>query len=593
MKTLKLFNAVTRKNNGEIFVSEDGYVIDGGAVWAKNQIVEFYRQEKLSGNDLNKTFHKSWQKIINSYRLELLMEQIQHYLSTYGSNFQDEVYIPCEVLKVPKTKLTFKVIRSFSIEEMTEKCLNMLRSGIALTEETVDDLLCILTDELKYSFTGKEGIRNKEAIIKIADMYNIYPDNPVEFLRYVVYKATGETLLIKNHYLINKIKESTYNPSSQLRGFGVNRLGEIFNRFKPIFLAFKKQCPKTINEISKASKVYHKPLIENPLNLVTHRLLDSSKLHWLDNATPFALFKTLTACNSRMCGQSSFLYRIRNGKSWSPLDYTSTNTHVCKLNYNFILEYLKQRYRFSGKKFYFPENVSYSLPTSEKMFVGNIPTGSKFYGKRLAAGIYWENSWGARDIDLSGLLSNGDKIGWDSHYSSNTGELAYSGDMTDATNGAVEYLYSGKNFNDICLVYVNIFNGAENSKYKIVVGEGDNMSREYMMNPNKVLLEVASESIQQSMILGLISNEKDSNSNCFTLLNCGSGSKRVSVYGNLSQQLLQSLYEQSKFSYNFEELIGQLGGVLVDDKDEADYNYEVNALTKDSFTKLFEVQYER
>ncbi|MEL6657337.1 MAG: hypothetical protein AAFP77_00090 [Bacteroidota bacterium] len=37
------------------------------------------------------------------------------------------------------------------------------------------------------------------------------------------------------------------------------------------------------------------------------------------------------------------------------------------------------------------------------MFVGNIPTGSKFYGKAMAVGVYWENAWGARDLDLSGL----------------------------------------------------------------------------------------------------------------------------------------------------------------------------------------------
>jgi hypothetical protein len=38
-----------------------------------------------------------------------------------------------------------------------------------LKEETIDDLLHILHTELEYDFTGKENIRNKEAIIKIAD----------------------------------------------------------------------------------------------------------------------------------------------------------------------------------------------------------------------------------------------------------------------------------------------------------------------------------------------------------------------------------------------------------------------------------------
>ena len=33
------------------------------------------------------------------------MEQISHYISTYGSGFEDEIYIPNEVLEVPNLKL--------------------------------------------------------------------------------------------------------------------------------------------------------------------------------------------------------------------------------------------------------------------------------------------------------------------------------------------------------------------------------------------------------------------------------------------------------------------------------------------------------
>jgi hypothetical protein len=70
------------------------------------------------------------------------------------------------------------------------------------------------------------------------------------------------------------------------------------------------------------------------------------------------------------------------------------DTFVNMSNYEFILDYLKLKYDLSGKKFYFPENVEFALPTSEKMFVGNIPTGTRFYGEQLAVGIYWEDAWG-------------------------------------------------------------------------------------------------------------------------------------------------------------------------------------------------------
>uniref|UniRef100_UPI00258AF5D0 hypothetical protein n=1 Tax=uncultured Chryseobacterium sp. TaxID=259322 RepID=UPI00258AF5D0 len=428
MKTLQLFNAVlARKSEETPFISKDGFIIEPDALWAKKEIVSYYAKEKLNGNDLNKTFHKSWEKIKSTSRIDLFFEQISHYISTYGSNFQSEIYIPDEVLNVPDIKMVFKVIKAYSVEEMQEKCLALLRSGIALKEETIDDLLSILHTELDYDFTGKENIRNKEAIIKIADLYEIYPENPVEFFRYVIYKTTITTLLIKNDDLINLIKQSKFNPTYLFESFGLEKMAEIFNRFKPLFLAYKNRAPKVINKISKLSKVYHKPLISNPLNNATNTLLESSDWHWLENATPFALFKALSACYSRMYGQDTFVYRVRNGKSWTK---KGTETYVNQINYDFILDFLKLKYEnIAGKKFYFPENVEFALPTSEKMFVGNIPTGTRFYGDRLAVGIYWEDQWGARDLDLSGLNIAG-KIGWDAAYNHGDGQLMYSGDMT-------------------------------------------------------------------------------------------------------------------------------------------------------------------
>ena len=64
MKTLKLFNAVLMKQPTEkVFLSEDGFIIEKGAVWAKDKIVAYLNKEKLNGNEINKTFHKSWKKI--------------------------------------------------------------------------------------------------------------------------------------------------------------------------------------------------------------------------------------------------------------------------------------------------------------------------------------------------------------------------------------------------------------------------------------------------------------------------------------------------------------------------------------------------
>lgn len=585
MKTLKLFNAVVSGRIGlknEICINDDmGFILSPGAVPYINEIREYYKRESLSGNDLNKTFHKSWEKIKQSSRCDLLIDQIRHYLSTYGSNFNDEIHIPDEVLNIPETKLTYKVIKSYTDVDMIEKCLNMLRSGVALKEDTINDLISILVDELNYSFTGKEKIKNKEAIIKIADMYNVLPLDTMEFFRYIIYRSTGESLLIKNKESISKIKESNFNPSVQFNNFGLDKLSEIFNRFKPLFLAFKNKCPKTINKISKLSKSNHKAIVSNPLNKVTYSKLKEEDFHWLDNATSFSLFKALSACYSRMNGQDTFVYRIRNGKSWVK---EGSNKKVCKENYKTLLMYLKRRFDLSDKNIFIPKNVKYALPTSEKMFVGNIPTGSIFSGKKLATGIYWENSWGARDLDLSSLNIGG-KIGWNSYYSQNNGDLMYSGDITSAPNGAVEYMYANVGLKAPTLIINNVFNGKEDCGYKIIVGKGDKVSKDYMMNPNNLLAEVKCNSVQKQSIIGMMIPGK--NKQRFVLLNFGAGNCRVSGNSEISNMFTKGLYQQWKNPLTFNKVVKELGAKIVSDREKSNIDLSLSSLEKDSFVKIF------
>lgn len=588
MKTLKLFNAVVGKpsfgfRGKDIFISEDGYVIAPDAMWAKDNIVKFYNEQRLSGNDLNKTFHKSFEKVRNSSRYDLYIEQIRHYMSTYGTLMQGEIYIPDEVLEVPDLKLSYKVISAYTAEEMTDKCLDLLRSGIALTEDTINDVLTILTDELKYTFTGKEGIRNKEAIIKIADIYGVIPQDTMEFFRYIIYRATGESLLIKSPEMIAKIKETNFNPAAQFNKFGLERLAEIFNRFKPLFLSFKKQCPAVINRISKLSKTCHKAMVVNPLSLVTHRKLEKGDSHWLDNATPFALFKALTACYQRMSNQTDFVYRIRNGKSWIKNDQKKATVTVA-YNFNILYAYLATRFNLSNTKVFVPNDIEYALPTSEKMFVGNIPTGTKFFGDRLAVGMYWTNDGGANDIDLSAMNISGTKIGWNARYADR--ELTYSGDITNAPNGAVEYLHSNKGLKDAYLVMTNVFTGSNDCKYKIIVGRGSNITKPYMMDPNNLFAETECQSVQKQTVLGMLLpavDERDRQS--FVVLNFGAGQARVS--GGNNTTAINALYQQWNRPFSFNELLVGLGADIVDNPEDADVDLSLDKLDKDSFTKLF------
>lgn len=582
MKTLKLFNAVIAQQSlSEPFVSEEGFIIEPNALWAKDRILDYYLREKLNGNDLNKTFHKSWAKIKNTPRYELLVEQVLHYISTYGSGFKDEIYIPDEALNVPDLKLVYKVVRGYSKDEMRDKCLDLLRSGIAMKEETINDVLSILVDDIGYVFTGGEKIKNKEAVVKIADIYGVLPNDTMEFFRYILYRATGQSLLIKSKTVVDAVRATNYNPSAQFNKFGLEKLATIFNRFKPLFLAFKPQCAKTINKIAKLSKEYHRPLVTNPLNVVTSSYLGPDSVHWLDNATPYALFKALSACYTRMNGQSDFVYRIRNGKSWIREGYSIGDYTV---NYDFLMRYLKGRFDLTGKKIFLPKDVKYALPTSEKMFIGSIPTGTRFYGKKLAVGVYWEDGWGARDIDISGINESG-KVGWDSWYSQDGGCLMYSGDITSAPSGAVEYLYANKKLSEATLIQSNVYSGDDKCGYKIIIGRGDKVSREYMMNPNNLFAEVKCNSVQKQTILGIMTPKAEEQ--CFVLLNFGAGQVRVSGNNKWSTLATKALFQQWRKPLSFNKLVVSLGAEIMENAEDADYDFSLNKLEKDSFIKIF------
>ena len=336
-----------------------------------------------------------------------------------------------------------------------------------------------------------------------------------------------------------------------------------------------------INKISKLSKRHHKPLVINPLNHVTSVMLTEEDVHWLNNATPFTLFKAMSACYTRMNGQKSFVYRIRNGKSF--VKNGKINSVVWS-NYYFLENYLKSRFDLSQKSIYVPYNVQFALPTSEKMYVGNVPTGTKFFGEAMAVGVYWKNSWGARDIDLSGLNIGG-KVGWNSTYNQQDGGLMYSGDITNAPDGAMEYLYANNGLKSPTLVTSNVFSGLSNTEYKIVIGKGDDINYKYMMNPNNLFAEVKCQSVQKQTVLGMLLPE--GNQQCFVVLNFGAGEARVSGNSEISKMATSALYQQWSEGLMFNHVVELLGGKITTNNSDVDYDFSLNKLSKSSLMELF------
>lgn len=593
---LELFKAVPAKpGSAEPFFSEkEGFVIPALGAAHGPFAEKYFRLLTLSGDDLNKTFHKSWKKVRSMSNLERIIHQILHYASTYGTDFQGEVYIPDEVLEVPeKTNLKVFVVAVFTEEELIEKSLGLLRSGVALHSDTVTKIINLLVC-LGYRFTGLEDLKNKEAIARISEITGVYPSDPNEFLRCIIYRMIGSTLLIKDKETLEQLSKADvhgFNPVEEMEKYGLVKLATVFNRHKKIFIALKRFGPNTINRITKLSKVHHRRMSQNPLSLATSESLANSEGKWaMEHATIFALIKAISACmRGPFEEDAAFTYRIRNGKTWVTRKSPKNNMDVVMKNRDILMSQVKKRLspRLEGKKVFLDQNVVLAAPTSEKLFVGDIPVGTTFYGNQLAVGIYWENGWGARDLDLSCITRN-NKLGWNVRY--HDSNLTFSGDMTDATDGAVEFFHITGNLSEPFLIANNVYFGNNDAKYKIIIGDGPNIDEDYMMHPDSVkkVIDAKMHDSAQS-ILGLISNSPETSLNTkFVLLDLNSASVPVSKPGEIMSNYIDSLESQYRNSLNLPTLLVLCGAKIVFEKDDADYDFSLDNLSKGAILELLD-----
>ena len=177
-------------------------------------------QAGKDGEKWNQTFHKSFKTVKDTPIETLVAQQIIHYFTTYGlENLglynEDLVYIPHEQLDVPELEEDIPVImlHYMTYDMIAEKLMTLLTSGIALSQETLD-LVKALSDYIpKDRF---DEIKNKEFKIYLYDKYNIVPSNPKEFLRYIIYKLTGETLIVNNRKLRKLIQTSDKDETLRL-----------------------------------------------------------------------------------------------------------------------------------------------------------------------------------------------------------------------------------------------------------------------------------------------------------------------------------------------------------------------------------------
>lgn len=514
----------------------------------------------------NSTFYKSWQDVTSKSRFELFLDQILHYSTTYGSNFQDTPYIPNDNPElVPFTD--YKVISPITISEIQEKIQSLFNSGIALKQETIEDCLS-LVDEFDILLNYKE-IKNKEVACFLYKKLNILPEKPEELVRYFVYLYTEKTLLIKDKIAIYQIKSATMNKeiSYMIEKFGIEKLAQVFHRYKPLLLAMKRGNEKTINKLRKLADKYHKPYVQGYFEKILLGDVDitelDTRLNSINNYKKIALLKAIKV---RQTETSIMPVTIRNGKIWIE-QRKFENKSYYQLIYDMIYRSLIKSLSTKACKIKLNDAINIALPTSEKNFIGSIPFGSyvELGDKDAIIGINWKGVDGASDLDLALLNESGSKIGWNSSYYNDSKSIVFSGDMTSANPEATELMYAKNGFSD-SLVFVNLYSGQINSKLTYFFAKVDKnyVAKSQMVDPNNIVFQTQLEMTSKEMIFGFNTNNR------FYFSNIRMGNKRVGNGETVTQQYVQYAMQTCNTFIYLKDVLKDAGFEFVKDKPDID-----------------------
>jgi len=567
----------------------------------------------LTGEQMNASFHKSWNKVKTASTEQLVLEQIMHYITTYGFESlgcysEDTVYIPFEELNVPEMKggLKLHVVSGYTRDEIEAKLLNLMESGVALGRDSIADAVDIVKtyDVKKYIV---EASKNKEFRTALYDHFKMVPREPIEFLRFAITKATGRTLLIKDRATIATIKEADKDVSVLFNryktAYGLSGLASIFYRFKPIFLAFKthNELAPVINKIRKLAVHYHKPMPEDFLNSITGKIRNGEPVSTkmlkakLSTANIFRKIRLAYSLKSRARGSEAIMYRNRNGKAFAtttPLLDEGKAKRVFNIVYKSIVEDIAEHVK--DKVICIPPGINYALPATEKMFTGDFPTGSYVtVPKDMVFGVHWKNLPRKRvDLDLS-LVNASGKIGWDSSYRSADRDILFSGDITDAPRGATELFYIARQSKAAHMLYVNHFNRYETDEevpFKIVVGQdqASNMKSNRMLDPNNVLSIAKTSLDQKQVLLGLVvTTTKECR---FYYVQSALGSGITSSNNEYSMNALKYMFDYYDNTISLNKILEAAGAMLISDPDPelggCDIDLSPEAISKDSIIGL-------
>ena len=500
--------------------AQSGFVVvrDGNPTAVPERLFNAVNQLYGVGTSgFNETFHKSFGTVADMAPGEYFLHQLLHYFTTYGAEaagIDVPTYVPVEELRLPEGMLPadkLTVIRALADEELVKQ-MNRFALTVKAPNKQQKEAMRLF---LPYVTAATEGMASFEFQVMAHEARGTVPEDAVSVLRYLIYRTTGETLLIKSPRLIETIREAGKFADGTARNILLHAdqtaLSEVFLRYKPIFLAYKhyRGCAPVINRLRRLAVRHHRPLsdeaFQNVIQLALAGRTDAVE-RLLSRAENRDLVKLTNAVLLRLFArhETPGVYAIRNGRIFvragalRPANTMGDRAVKILLSLlNRAWEILAERLRptIAGKTFFIPEYINYAVPYTEKQMMGHIPYGTRITTEldgAFTAGIHWVNEQGERtDIDLH-MRSKMEHFGWNSDFRRED-KIIFTGDQTDAPepNGAAEAFYFEPAEDDIYILSANQFAGPSRAKFEFVVTtqkptEEDLRERSFTYDPAKI-----------------------------------------------------------------------------------------------------------
>ncbi len=406
----------------------------------------------------------------------LLGKQILHYIEVYGLGTPGLFNLECGG---QGNIVVMRFVEGITVIELATKVQDLLYANAPIKDAA--QLKRIIEHyNLDYSVNFIQNNEMRVALYRPGvDTFKSGDDA----VRYLCYVATGEALLIKSKEVIAAVAKSIVH--SQFFCTHENVLAQVFNRHKRLILAAKKTHTATaINRIARKSKTQHVPVRESVAKTFVHRALTGNIFYpdeALDHVSIRNKFKYLNLLAQKKIQSPVASFKIRNGKVWTREDRQVYSMEDILRVESAVIDSLALDLRFfRGQTVLLDKRVDYGLPVSRKQTIGNLPFGTQIVSdsNEISSGIYWENSWGATDLDLSTIDMDGNRVGWGGVSGYSNRDIIFSGDLVDARDGAMEFMTSkSKDYG----LFVNIFSGENGSKMELIVG-GNRTKKHWIEN---------------------------------------------------------------------------------------------------------------